>query len=28
READGISHWWKNNGKVPAILYSSDVKPR
>ena len=28
READGISHWWKNNGKVPAVLYSSDVKPR
>lgn len=28
READGISHWWRNNGKVPAILYSSDVKSR
>ena len=28
READGISHWWRNNGKVPAVLYSSDVKPR
>jgi len=28
READGISHWWRNNGKVPAVLYSSDVKSR
>lgn len=28
READGISHWWRNNGRVPAVLYSSDVKPR
>ncbi len=28
READGISHWWKNNGKVPAVLYSSDVKAK
>lgn len=28
READGISHWWRNNGKVPAILYSSDVKSK
>ncbi len=28
READGISHWWRINGKVPAVLYSSDVKPR
>ena len=26
READGISHYWINHGKVPAILYSSDVK--
>lgn len=28
READGISHWWKNNGKVAAILYSADVKSK
>ncbi len=28
READGISHYWINHGKVPAILYSSDVKAR
>ena len=20
-----LSHWWKNNGKVPAVLYSSDI---
>jgi quercetin dioxygenase-like cupin family protein len=20
-----LSHWWKNTGKVPAILYSSDI---
>lgn len=26
READGISHYWINNGSVPALLYSSDVK--
>jgi len=25
READGISHWWINEGKVPAVLLSSDV---
>ena len=28
READGISHWWRNNGKVPAVLLSADVKAR
>lgn len=28
READGISHYWINHGKVPAVLYSSDVKVR
>jgi quercetin dioxygenase-like cupin family protein len=21
----GIQHWWKNNGKVPAVLLSSDI---
>ena len=25
READGISHYWVNNGRVPAVLLSSDV---
>jgi len=25
READGISHWWMNEGKEPAVLLSSDV---
>ena len=25
READGLSHYWINNGKVPAVLLSSDV---
>jgi quercetin dioxygenase-like cupin family protein len=25
READGIAHWWKNEGKVPVVLLSSDV---
>ncbi len=25
READGISHYWINKGKVPAVLLSSDV---
>lgn len=25
QEAGGISHYWKNNGKTPAVLYSSDV---
>jgi quercetin dioxygenase-like cupin family protein len=24
-EADGISHYWVNHGKVPAVLLSSDV---
>lgn len=27
-ESDGISHWWRNNGKVPAVLLSADVKAR
>jgi quercetin dioxygenase-like cupin family protein len=26
READGISHYWINNGKQPAVLLSADVK--
>jgi quercetin dioxygenase-like cupin family protein len=25
READGISHWWINEGNEPAVLLSSDV---
>lgn len=25
READGISHWWRNEGTEPAVLLSSDV---
>jgi quercetin dioxygenase-like cupin family protein len=25
READGLSHYWVNNGKKPAVLLSSDV---
>lgn len=25
REAGGLSHWWKNNGKTVAVLLSSDV---
>ena len=25
READGISHYWINRGKVPTVLLSSDV---
>jgi len=28
READGISHWWKNSGSTPAVLLSADVKAR
>lgn len=27
-ESDGISHWWRNNGKTPAVLLSADVKAR
>ncbi|BCH20872.1 cupin [Mesorhizobium sp. L-8-10] len=22
-----LSHWWKNNGPVPAVLYSADILP-
>ena len=25
READGLSHYWVNHGKAPAVLLSSDV---
>ena len=28
READGISHWWRNEGSQPAVLLSADVKKR
>ncbi len=28
REAEGISHWWKNTGTVEAELLSADVKAR
>jgi quercetin dioxygenase-like cupin family protein len=24
-EKSGVQHWWKNNGKSPAVLLSSDV---
>jgi quercetin dioxygenase-like cupin family protein len=27
-ESGGVSHWWKNNGEVPAVLLSADVKAR
>ncbi len=27
-ESDGISHWWKNTGRGPAVLLSADVKAR
>ncbi|MBA3941513.1 MAG: cupin [Sphingopyxis sp.] len=27
-ESDDISHWWRNNGSVPAELLSADVKAR
>ncbi len=26
RESGGISHWWRNNGTVPAVLISADIK--
>ena len=25
QEKKGVSHWWKNTGKVPAVLLSSDI---
>lgn len=27
-ERSGYSHYWVNKGKVPAVLYSSDVKAK
>lgn len=24
-EFGNLSHWWKNNGKKPAVLYSADI---
>jgi quercetin dioxygenase-like cupin family protein len=26
RETHGTSHWWKNLGEVPAVLYAADVR--
>jgi len=26
-EFGDLAHWWKNNGKVPAVLYSADILP-
>jgi quercetin dioxygenase-like cupin family protein len=26
QEVKGVSHWWKNNGKVPAVLLAADIK--
>jgi quercetin dioxygenase-like cupin family protein len=26
REQGGVSHWWKNNGKVTAVLIAADIK--
>ncbi|HVN01006.1 MAG TPA: cupin domain-containing protein [Caulobacteraceae bacterium] len=26
REAGGVSHWWRNNGRVPAVLLAADIK--
>ena len=26
-EHGNLSHWWKNNGKKPAVLISSDIVP-
>ena len=28
REAEGISHYWVNEGREPAVLLSADVKAR
>ncbi|MGQ0587978.1 MAG: cupin domain-containing protein [Sphingosinicella sp.] len=28
REAEGIGHYWINNGREPAVLLSADVKAR
>ena len=26
-EFGALAHWWQNNGKVPAVLYSADILP-
>lgn len=26
QEKKGVSHWWKNTGKVPAVLIAADIK--
>jgi quercetin dioxygenase-like cupin family protein len=26
REETGYSHWWKNNGREPAVLIAADIK--
>lgn len=26
KEVKGVMHWWKNEGKEPAVLYAADVK--
>ncbi len=26
QEVKGVSHWWRNNGKVPAVLLAADIK--
>jgi len=26
-EFGDLAHWWKNNGTVPAVLYSADILP-
>jgi quercetin dioxygenase-like cupin family protein len=25
-EVKGVSHWWRNNGAVPAVLIAADIK--
>lgn len=26
KEVSGLMHWWKNEGKEPAVLYAADIK--
>ena len=26
QEKKGVSHWWKNTGRVPAVLIAADIK--
>jgi quercetin dioxygenase-like cupin family protein len=26
QETKGVSHWWKNTGKAPAVLIAADIK--